>query len=276
MSETSQFQGEYFVQIRKEAQRLANAGMYKQASVLLSMLHNQWIPETGILSASHDHFNMTASRTSETDNAKDLWNYRLTALKEQLYEQDLKILFSIAGKLIAENEREKAAELLNIFTNLLRLGLRSSAFETSPADTEMELLEQYILLTNQVSDNRFQLMLKSAPRNDWSLHHIPSMSLVPVLKHLLNGLTKFDNAQVDIHLNITDDQQIFQYNMQIAVPEMDATIFNQLGTKLRTLPWCGYLWKAWHECYPPNMQEHELLQVKPALNQISLLLPVID
>jgi hypothetical protein len=157
------------------------------------------------LGAQQDAFNLQLQEEREqkltAEFSKQLAEVQLTALNAQMNPHFIFNCMNSIQKYILKNEKAKALEFLQNFSELMRSVLDNSVKTKVSLDEEINMLEKYILLEQQRLDNKFDYRIKVDPDLQTDFFEIPGMIIQPYVENAIwhglmnmvesqNGLTK--------------------------------------------------------------------------------------
>ncbi len=262
-------------QIAREAERLANEGMHKQACTMMSIVLNQPI-DPRFFHRVHGAVYQPGS-TGSSEAAAMRWSYRMETLRELMYDQDMELFFNTVARLVRADKRDDAAVMLSDFSDLLRLGLKSSSVEESVAETELKILENYLRLSRSVSGDRFSGMLHTLSMHEWGHFTIPAMAMVPMARRIIQFLVPTGPAEVDFRVYADDNVRFLCIEIQIRQTE-DTGIkpWSTLADQISSAPWCSLLYQGWAEFYKPDKESYPVFEYKEAIDGFVYRLPFCD
>ncbi len=121
--------------------------------------------------------------TAEFD--RQLAEVQLTALSAQMNPHFIFNCMNSIQKYILKNEKEKALNFLQNFSELMRNVLDNSAQPKIALDEEINMLEKYILLEQQRLDQLFDYKIETAADLQTDFFEIPGMIIQPYVENAI-------------------------------------------------------------------------------------------
>jgi LytS/YehU family sensor histidine kinase len=120
-----------------------------------------------------------------SDFNKQLAEVQLTALNAQMNPHFIFNCMNSIQKYILKNEKSKALEFLQNFSELMRSVLDNSAKTKIGLDEEINMLEKYVLLERQRLDNKFDYHIEVDPGLQADFFEIPGMIMQPYVENAI-------------------------------------------------------------------------------------------
>jgi tetratricopeptide (TPR) repeat protein len=137
-------------------------------------------------------------------------------LRQQLLRSQMNPHFvfnamSVIQSYIYDNDIEKSSEFLVNLSRLMRLILENSAKESIKLNTELEILERYLLIQQERFENRFEFEIIPLSVIDTEKVTVPPMILQPFIENATEHgeLDKAINGKIRITYKIEDQLLIF-------------------------------------------------------------------
>lgn len=129
---------------------------------------------------------------------RQLAEVQLTALSAQMNPHFIFNCMNSIQKYILKNEKDKALNFLQNFSELMRNVLDNSARPKVALDDEINMLEKYILLEQQRLENQFDYKIETAPDLQADFFEIPGMIVQPYVENAIwHGLMNLPERQAD-------------------------------------------------------------------------------
>ena len=116
---------------------------------------------------------------------KQIAEAQLTALNAQMNPHFIFNCMNSIQKYILKNEKAKALDFLQHFSELMRSVLDSSTKTKITLDEEISMLEKYILLEQQRLDHKFDYSIDIAGDLQTDFFEIPGMIIQPYLENAI-------------------------------------------------------------------------------------------
>ncbi len=116
---------------------------------------------------------------------KQLAEVQLTALSAQMNPHFIFNCMNSIQKYVLKNEKTKALEFLQNFSDLMRSVLDNSAKTRVGLDEEIVMLEKYILLEQQRLEKKFDYRIDIAPDLQADFFEIPGMIIQPYVENAI-------------------------------------------------------------------------------------------
>jgi two-component system LytT family sensor kinase len=116
---------------------------------------------------------------------KQLAEVQLTALNAQMNPHFIFNCMNSIQKYILKNEKTKALEFLQNFSELMRSVLDHSAKTKISLYEEINMLEKYVLLEQQRLDNKFEYRIEVDPDLQTDFFEIPGMIIQPYVENAI-------------------------------------------------------------------------------------------
>ena len=131
---------------------------------------------------------------------KQIAEAQLTALNAQMNPHFIFNCMNSIQKYILKNEKSKALDFLQNFSDLMRSVLDSSTKTKIVLDEEIKMLEKYILLEQQRLDHKFDYSIEIAGDLQTDFFEIPGMIIQPYLENAIwHGLmNKADRGRLNV------------------------------------------------------------------------------
>ena len=127
---------------------------------------------------------------------KQLAEVQLTALNAQMNPHFIFNCMNSIQKYILKNEKTKALEFLQNFSELMRSVLDNSGKTKVSLDEEINMLEKYVLLERQRLDNKFEYKIEVDPDLQTDFFEIPGMIIQPYVENAIwHGLMNLQDLQ---------------------------------------------------------------------------------
>jgi hypothetical protein len=120
-----------------------------------------------------------------TEFSKQLAEVQLTALNAQMNPHFIFNCMNSIQKYILKNEKNKALEFLQNFSELMRRVLDNSVKTKVSLDEEINMLEKYVLLERQRLDNKFDYQIDVDPDLQADFFEIPGMIIQPYVENAI-------------------------------------------------------------------------------------------
>ena len=120
-----------------------------------------------------------------SDFNKQLAEVQLTALSAQMNPHFIFNCMNSIQKYVLKNEKTKALEFLQNFSELMRHVLDNSSKTKVALDEEISMLEKYILLEKQRLDNQFDYSIEIAPHLQTDFFEVPGMVIQPYVENAI-------------------------------------------------------------------------------------------
>ncbi len=121
----------------------------------------------------------------QADFNKQLAEVQLTALSAQMNPHFIFNCMNSIQKYILKNEKSKALDFLQHFSELMRSVLDNSAKTKIELDEEISMLEKYILLEQQRLEMKFDYAISVAPDLQTDFFEIPGMIIQPYVENAI-------------------------------------------------------------------------------------------
>ena len=121
--------------------------------------------------------------TAEFD--KQIAEAQLTALNAQMNPHFIFNCMNSIQKYILKNEKAKALDFLQHFSELMRSVLDSSTKTRITLDEEISMLEKYILLEQQRLDHKFDYSISIAKDLQTDFFEVPGMIIQPYIENAI-------------------------------------------------------------------------------------------
>jgi hypothetical protein len=129
------------------------------------------------------------------DFNKQLAEVQLTALSAQMNPHFIFNCMNSIQKYVLKNEKEKALDFLQNFSDLMRIVLDNSVKPKVQLDEEIKMLDKYILLERQRLDNRFNYHIDIDKTLQTDFFEIPGMLIQPYVENAIwHGLMNLSEA----------------------------------------------------------------------------------
>ena len=129
---------------------------------------------------------------------KQLAEVQLTARSAQMNPHFIFNCMNSVQKYILKNEKTRAMEFLQNFSDLMRSVLDNSAKTKVGLDEEINMLEKYILLEQQRLEYQFDYRLDIAPDLQTDFFEIPAMLIQPYVENAIwHGLMNRSDLQAN-------------------------------------------------------------------------------
>ncbi|MFZ1528937.1 MAG: histidine kinase [Ferruginibacter sp.] len=116
---------------------------------------------------------------------RQLAEVQMTALSAQMNPHFLFNCMNSIQKYVLKNEKDKALDFLQHFSELMRIVLDNSAKTKVPLQEEISMLEQYILLEQQRLNNKFSFSIDVDPKLNTDFFQIPGMLIQPYVENAI-------------------------------------------------------------------------------------------
>lgn len=172
--------------------------IFSLAGVLFLLLIIGWIVANNRKKRKQVELEMAAQRISYEDALlkekdekmlsdfnKQLAEVQLTALNAQMNPHFIFNCMNSIQKYILKNEKSKALDFLQHFSELMRLVLDNSSKNKIGLDEELSMLEKYIQLEQQRLDFMFDYKLNVAQGLQTDFYEIPAMIIQPYVENAI-------------------------------------------------------------------------------------------
>ena len=131
-----------------------------------------------------------------SDFNKQLAEVQLTALSAQMNPHFIFNCMNSIQKYVLKNEKTKALEFLQNFSELMRHVLDNSSKTKVGLDEEITMLEKYIILEKQRLDNQFDYNIEISPHLQTDFFEVPGMVIQPYVENAIwHGLMNLPDRQ---------------------------------------------------------------------------------
>lgn len=131
-----------------------------------------------------------------SDFNKQLAEVQLTALSAQMNPHFIFNCMNSIQKFVLKNEKTKALEFLQNFSELMRHVLDNSSKTKVALDEEITMLEKYMMLERQRLDNQFDYNIEIAPHLQTDFFEVPGMVIQPYVENAIwHGLMNLPERQ---------------------------------------------------------------------------------
>ena len=120
-----------------------------------------------------------------SDFNKQLAEVQLTALSAQMNPHFIFNCMNSIQKYVLKNEKLKALEFLQNFSELMRHVLDNSSKTKVALDEEITMLEKYIVLEKQRLDDQFEYRIEVAPYLQTDFFEVPGMVIQPYVENAI-------------------------------------------------------------------------------------------
>ena len=120
-----------------------------------------------------------------SDFNKQLAEVQLTALSAQMNPHFIFNCMNSIQKYVLKNEKTKALEFLQNFSELMRHVLDNSSKTKVALDEEITMLEKYIVLEKQRLDDQFEYKIEIAPYLQTDFFEVPGMVIQPYVENAI-------------------------------------------------------------------------------------------
>ena len=121
---------------------------------------------------------------------------QLIALNAQMNPHFIFNCMNSIQKYILKNEKAKALEFLQKFSELMRAVLDNSAKQEIALDEEVSMLEKYIYLEQQRLDNKFDYQIEVSPDLQTDFFVVPGMIIQPYVENAIwHGLMNLPDKE---------------------------------------------------------------------------------
>ena len=129
---------------------------------------------------------------------KQLAEVQLTALSAQMNPHFIFNCMNSIQKYVLKNEKTKALEFLQNFSELMRSVLDNSVRTKVALDEEINMLEKYILLEQQRLENKFDYRIDISPDLQTDFFEIPGMIIQPYVENAIwHGLMNLPDVKAE-------------------------------------------------------------------------------
>jgi hypothetical protein len=127
---------------------------------------------------------------------KQLAEVQLTALSAQMNPHFIFNCMNSIQKYVLKNEKTKALEFLQNFSELMRHVLDNSSKTKVALDEEIMMLEKYIVLEKQRLDDQFDYNIEVSPHLQTDFFEVPGMVIQPYVENAIwHGLMNLPDRQ---------------------------------------------------------------------------------
>ncbi|HQW01390.1 MAG TPA: histidine kinase [Saprospiraceae bacterium] len=174
--ERSQAQQELILQLQRNEQ-LANS--------LNEELEQKVIERTAEIKVKSDMLEKEKEQKLTAEFDKQIAEAQLTALNAQMNPHFIFNCMNSIQKYILKNEKAKALDFLQHFSELMRSVLDSSTKTRITLDEEISMLEKYILLEQQRLDHKFDYSISIAKDLQTDFFEVPGMIIQPYIENAI-------------------------------------------------------------------------------------------